>query len=52
MTRRKLVALVSIGVLFTLLLIVVGSAWFLIRTETGRNRVRSFAQSIVDRPPG
>ena len=48
MTRRKLVALVSIGVLFTLFLIVVGSAWFLIRTETGRNRVRSFAQSIVD----
>jgi len=48
MTRRKLVALVSVGVLFTLFLIVVGTAWFLMRTATGRDQVRSVAQSIVD----
>jgi hypothetical protein len=48
MTRRKLVALVSIGVLFTLFLIVVGSAWFLMRTTAGREKIRSIAQTLVD----
>src|SRR4051812_2084318 len=48
MRRRKLVALVGIGVLFTLGLIVVGTGWFLLRTAAGRERIRSIAQDLID----
>ena len=48
MRRRKLVALVALGVLFTLILIVVGTGWFLLRTATGREKVRSIAQGLID----
>ena len=40
MTRRRLVALVSIAVLFTLGLIVVGSVLLVTRTITGREKLR------------
>jgi translocation and assembly module TamB len=48
MRRRRLVALVGIGVLFTLGLLVVSTGWFLMRTATGREKVRSFAQTLID----
>ena len=48
MRRRRLVLLVAVGVLFTLGLIIVGTAWFLMRTEMGREKVRSIAQSFID----
>src|SRR5690349_21522710 len=48
MRRRRLVLLVGIGILFTLGFIVVGMAWFLMRTAMGREKIRSFAQSLID----
>ena len=48
MRRRRLVLLVAVGVLSTLGLIVVGTAWFLMRTAMGREKVRSIAQSFID----
>src|SRR5438309_327413 len=48
MTRRRLVAIVSVAILFTIGLIVVGSIAFVTRTSPGRERLRRIAQGIID----
>ena len=47
MTRRRLVALVSVAVLFTLGLLVVAAVFFITRTNTGRERLRGALQPWV-----
>jgi len=49
MKRRRLVALVSVAVLATLGLLVVGGITFLTRTTTGRDWARGVAQGFIDR---
>src|SRR5215208_1713298 len=48
MTRRRLVALVSVAVLFTLGLLVVGTITYITRTGRGREQFRRVAQRLVD----
>src|SRR5437764_3907254 len=47
MTRRRLVALVSVAVLFTLGLLVVGTVFFITGTNSGRERLRGFLQPLI-----
>ena len=47
MTRRRLVALVSVAVLFTLGLLVVVAVFFITGTNTGRERFRGWLQPFV-----
>ena len=47
MTRRRLVALVSVAVLFTLGLLVVGAVFFITGTNAGRERLRGVLQPWV-----
>ena len=47
MRRRRLVALVSVAVLFTLGLLVVGAVFIITGTNFGRERLRGFIQPFV-----
>ncbi|MGH7623478.1 MAG: hypothetical protein ACREMU_14135, partial [Gemmatimonadaceae bacterium] len=49
MTRRRLVALVSVTVLVLLGLVVVSTGLFLTRTNAGRERIREIARPLIAR---
>jgi hypothetical protein len=49
MTRRRLVALVSVAVLVLLGLVVVSTGLFLTRTNAGREKIREIARPLIAR---